>query len=208
VAAISNMTRFVAVNFNDCPEPLIEDYLLQSAIDFCRRTYAWVGTETETLASTDFPFEVSAPSGGQVLKVLSIVTDSTALESAAVRDLDLTVTDWRTTTGTPEMFVEEARGTVTVTPLPQASADYAITTAYEPTITSKTIPDSLYNDHRDAIVSGAIMRLSMTALWLNANLATAHRAFYEDGVLRALVQFHSHHVLRGMNIAASSIYSI
>ncbi len=207
MAAISKMTPAVAVNFPDCPEPMIEDYLLQAAIDFCQRTYAWNETERETLTSADFPFDVSPPSGGQVHKVVAVfdVTNDLPLESTEVRDLDLSVNNWRITTGTPQKFVEESCGTVTVVSLPSASAEFDITTAYEPTATSKTIPDALYNKHRYTIISGAIARLAVTSRWFNKNLASEHGGVYEEGVSRALVSFHTSHVLTSMNVATSPI---
>lgn len=205
MAAITLMVPDVAVNVPDCPEVVIEKYLRQSAIDFCRRTYAWRSAEAETLSSSELPYDVPAPAGGRVFGVLSVMAGGVALENSGVRDLDIAVSDWRTVTGVPEMFVEESRGLVTVIPLPSTSMDFIITAAYEPTATATTIPDELYRDYQDAIVSGVIMRLSMTARWLNANLVVAHRALYEDGVSRALVSLHGNHTLRGMNTTISPI---
>lgn len=205
MAAISLMVPDVSLAVLDVPEMTAEKYLLLSAIDFCRRSYAWRSTEVEveTLTSGEFPFDVSAPSGGRVFNVLSVMVGGVSLENTSLRELDTTVSNWRTTTGTPKMFVEEPRGSLTVVPLPSASTDFIITSAFEPTATATTLPDDLYRDYRDAIISGAIMRIAMLPSWFNANLAMAHRALFEGGISRALVSFHGNHTLRGMNVAIS-----
>ena len=209
MAAISKMTRLVAINAPGCADPLIDEYLLMSAIDFCRRSYVWNSTERETLALADFPFDVSAPASGRVFKVVSISLAGVVppLERAALRDLDMSVTDWRTITGTPNSFIEEVRGAVTVAPLPSVATDFDITAVYEPSETATTIADSIYNEHRDTIISGAIMRLAIipNMSWTDMTLAVVHRGIYEDGISRALVKFNNNHALQQMLVSPSPI---
>lgn len=94
-----------------------------------------------------------------------------------------------------------------VTPLPSQSSTFDIMVACEPTETAKSIPDEIYNEYRDTIISGAIMRLAIipNTSWTDMNLAVVHRGIYEDGVARALVKFNNNHVLQQMHVSTSPI---
>lgn len=209
MAALSKMTRAVVVNALGCADPVAEEYLLHSAIELCRRAYAWTEEVQETLQVSDFPFDVTPPSGAKMLKVLSIAESGKVppFEETSLRDCNLSVPNWKTATGTPAKFIEAPRGTVAIVPLPLNPTLFDITAAYVPSDTATSIPDALYDEHRDTIISGAIMRLCMIpkAEWFNPEIASVHKRLFEDGVATASRMFHLHHVLAPLAVAISPL---
>ena len=209
MAAISSMTRFVALSAPGCPDVVVEDYLLQAAIDLCRRSFVWRETVQEPVSPLDYPFQLSAPTWANVLKVLSIVGAGVApgLEELTIRECDDRFVDWRTAPGVPAYYVNDPRDTVMLVPIPTATTTFDITLAYEPTSTATNIPDALYTEHRDTIVAGALMRLCMMPGkdWSNPSLALANRAMFEAGVSAASREFHLNYSHAALTVTPSPL---
>jgi len=207
MAAISSMTRFVSLSAPGCPDVVVEDYLLQSAIDLCRRSFVWHETVQEPVSPLDYPFQLSAPTGANVLKVLSIVRDGHGLEESTIRECDNRFVDWRTVPGVPAYYVNDPRDTVMLVPVPIATTMLDITIAYEPTPAATSIPDALYTEHRDTIVAGALMRLCVMPGkdWSNPSLVLVNRAMFEVGVSAASREVHLNYSHAALTVTPSPL---
>ncbi len=179
-----------------CPAPVAENHLRLAAIEFCRRTLAWVEVQdAETLQSTDFPYEVAPYSRAKVVKVLSAAVDGVRmLEEITIRQAERDSATWRTTMGSPLQFVEVPRGTVIAVPLPDLPVSFVFTVALEPATDATDIPDEIWNEHQTVLVSGAAAMLSVLpqTTWTSGEMFTLHSTVFRNGIDDAKRNLHLH----------------
>ena len=206
----ASMASRVLVNMPECPQPSAEAYLRLAAIDFCRRSFAWIETQAAVLLdATDMPYTITPPANAKVVKVLSVVVDGIApgLEESSVRSEELYTNDWRTAIGTPLRFIEAARGVVSVVPLPLVEASFVVTAAFVPTEAAAGIPDAIYDEYGSAIISGAIYMLAIIPQkpWTSGDLAALHKRMFESGIDDASINYSTNYAAQSMNVAPPPI---
>lgn len=141
-----------------CSEPLAQQALLDSAIEFCGRTLAVVEPVDPITVPTGFPsVEIETPTGTQVAQVLSVMFDGQALEA---------LPSWETASldapnGTPKAFwgedIDEAYH-LTLLPAPDRLVrnGLKVRLALQPTRSATQVHSILYERFADAIVDGAL----------------------------------------------------
>ena len=204
------MASRVLVNIPECPQPSAEAYLRLAAIDFCRRSFAWIETQAAALLdATDMPHTITPPADAKVAKVLSMVMDGVApgLEESSVRSEELYTNDWRTATGTPLRFIEAARGVVSVVPLPLVETSFVVTAAFVPNEAAAGIPDAIYDEYGSTIISGAIYMLAIIPQnpWTSGDLAALHKRMFESGIDDASINYSTNYAAQSMNVAPPPI---
>lgn len=141
-----------------CSEPLAQQALLDSAIEFCGRTLAVVESIDPITVPTGFPsVEIETPTGTQVAQVMSVMFDGQALEA---------LPSWETAglsapNGTPKAFWGETIDEIyhlTLLPAPDrlVRSGLKVRLALQPTRSATQVHSILYERYADAIVSGAL----------------------------------------------------
>lgn len=173
-----------------CIDPLIVDHLQQAAVDFCRKTMVQVDVyPSVAVTGESSPYVVPAGDGKAVFRILSVSIDGLPLERS-----DLTsegeVAFWRTATGVPQRFVEEANGVISVFPTPWQSCLLEVEAAVEPT--GDTLDDAILAEYWRGIMSGAIALLSMIPgkPWSSVEAANYHQSMFNEAVADAKEKLH------------------
>jgi hypothetical protein len=169
-----------------CPDATLKTALAATAADFCARTHIW----RETL---------------DVFYALPDIAEYDLEGSAVIEDIEwvtcngqqLTHTDIRLIspqdvgkTGFPSHFWSVNGQTMRLFPIPDKKYTLKVYVALKPSRLATGIEDWIYETWADALVSGAIWRVARIPGkdWSNADLASAHRLIYEQGVTNARIR--------------------
>lgn len=140
-----------------CPEPLAQQALLDSAIEFCGRSLAVTTTlDAVTLREGLASFEVETPTNTTIAQILNLWYDGRELESAAYAD----ATAMSTSNGDPRFFYGEDIDEVfniTLMPAPDRTvrSGVIVRAALKPTRTATTVHNVLFERYVQAITDGA-----------------------------------------------------
>lgn len=144
-----------------CSEPLAQQALLDSAIEFCSQSLAVVQPLDPITVPVGFPtVEIETPTDTQVAQVMSAMFDGQLLEG---------LPSWESATlsapdGTPRAFwgqdIDEVYH-LTLLPAPDRLVRNAllVRVALQPTRSATQVQDILYDRYADAIISGALAYL-------------------------------------------------
>ena len=140
-----------------CPEPLAQQALLDSAIEFCGRSLAVTTTlDAVTLSAGKASFEVDTPTGTTIAQVLNLWFDGTEIEAAPYAQ----ATNMSAIAGTPRYFygedIDEAFN-ITLLPAPDTTVarGVIVRAALKPKRSATTVHSVLFERYAQAIVDGA-----------------------------------------------------
>ena len=147
-----------------CSEPLAQQALLDSAIEFCGRSLAVTTTlDAVTLREGLASFEVETPTDTTIAQVLNLWYDGRELESSPYVD----ATAMSTSNGDPRFFYGEDIDeifNITLMPAPDRTvrSGVIVRAALKPTRTANTVHNVLFERYAPAIVDGALAILMAT----------------------------------------------
>jgi hypothetical protein len=190
------------VHLPGCSDDMARSALRASAVDMCARTLCWVeDQDEETVAATDWPYQVTPPAHGTVLQILNVTFDGVSAHPTMLSQMR-SLTDWQLTTGSPTAYMLTASDTVRAYPLPSGDIAFRATVAYAPRATANVIEDFLYTVHAETLVHGALRRLMAVPgkPWSAPEGVAYHTGKYEQGV-------HAAHVnqKRGLSVGSLSV---
>ncbi len=171
-----------------CPDPTAINAVRNAAIEFCTRTKIWQETQdAETIAVGALPFELSGPSGANVVQVLSCKVDGQALDAVTIDYLDASVSRWEDQSGTPSNFFQPSLLELNFFPQPTAAISLRLRVAYAPSRSSTTLDRAVFENYAPTITAGALSALLLIpeVPFGNPKLASFHQANFEGGVLAA-----------------------
>lgn len=141
-----------------CPEPLAQQALLDSAIEFCGRSLAVTTTlDAVTLRAGNGSFEVETPTGTTIAQVLNLWFDGREIESSPYTEATYGSTD----SGEPRYFygqdIDEVFN-ITLLPAPDRTvrSGVIVRAALKPTRSATTVHNILFERYAPAIVDGAM----------------------------------------------------
>lgn len=191
-----------------CPAALALRHLKRATVDLCRKSFVWTNVLTAAQVTPDsFPFTVVSEvlvgydeeiswdqplvGGERVVKIVAVNVDGTLMD--LTNDVDITGA-WRNETGTPQRYLEDPKGVITLIPRPWADVQMIVDVVLEPGDESNELKDSIAIEHRETIVSGALYRLFMVVNmpWTSADMAAFHKNIFDTGVRSALTTFQKH----------------
>lgn len=169
-----------------CPKPMVTKVIRDAAIEFCERTYVWKDWQ-EYPVGIDADYQFENDSVGVVFRVdAAKVVDGVDLEIASPERADECYPGWRdgSVTGQPAMLTQTAADYFTLVPAPTSDAILTLAVSLKPAKASNYTEKFLYDDHEEAIASGALARLMGMAgkPWANP-AATAYAAVFNDRVV-------------------------
>lgn len=141
-----------------CPEPLAQQALLDSAIEFSGRSLAVTTTlAAVTLTEGEGSFAVTTPADTTIAQVLNLWFDERQIEPASYSN----VADPYAQPGEPRYFYGEDINEVfniTLMPPPNRTVTdgVVVRAALKPTRTAATVHDILFERYASAIVDGAL----------------------------------------------------
>ena len=154
----------IAPHLYGCPDMLIENSIRAAVIELCEKAHVYQ-TELDPLTTVSgiYEYDLEAPSGTSVHKVLWISHYGKDLEPVTSALLEQRLPNWRETdqAGVHSYFIKQSSSVVWLAPTPSttSAASTIIRAILKPTHTSKSCDNDVMNDYRDAIVNGALFRL-------------------------------------------------
>lgn len=167
-----------------CPEPVVTNALRTAATEFCRRTLCWQERlPAVSVTDTSFPYAIPVGAHAQLARVQSVNVGTIKLGPTNYEVLDQ-LHDWDTQMGSPSHYLVEPDDTLVVFPLPAVAADLRLTVAYGVARDATVLEDFLYDQHRDALVHGALRLLNAIPdrSWTRPNDVLYHTAKFEQAV--------------------------
>jgi hypothetical protein len=176
---------------------VIDDAVLDAAIDFCEQTLVVKGTldQFNTEAGVR-EYDIDASGSQQnVCKVMRVWVQQREIEPLAEDDVSAFayvdgITGATTPSSIPSAFTEVSPSVVALMPVPDAAYPVTIRAAMKPKRSATQIEDVLYENWAEEIVHGALFRLfSMAGMpWQSDGMATTHLALYKVGINKALLE--------------------
>lgn len=197
MALWSDWVPEIAPDVPACPEPLIEDAVRESVIDFLQRT-RWLSGVNAVAADVIGGAVVRAfaspllAAGSQVLEVQGAWLSGKRLEVWSPEEAEEQLgPTWATQTGEPRAIVMDRLDGYYVVPAPATTLTAALTmrTATAPLATATSCDDTVRNRWREAIRNGAIARLCAMPekAWTNTGRAAIGAGMYGSAVASAQV---------------------
>lgn len=143
-----------------CPEPLAEQALLDSAIDFCERSSAIrADADPITVVEGVVDYELYAPSNEQsIARVLKVFLDGERIEAVMAEVSSPTPEDPARPSG--YLVIEDDLGlTLRLNVIPDETYTLNVELALRPTKTAKKLDSRIHTRWMDAVVAGALSRL-------------------------------------------------
>lgn len=176
---LSTFRRHVAPDVPGCPNPVIDEAVMQAAIEFCKRVpvlRADYGPEAMLAADNAY----THPTDHKVYRLLQAWVDEQEV-AAAHADQFSGAGNWIAQTGTPSALVYSETG---YRPYPLATGQMTARVALIPDLAATDLDDALYTHHQEAITHGALYRLHARPKreWSDIELAAWHKSMFERSI--------------------------
>lgn len=176
-----------------CPEPVVTNALRTAAAEFCRRTLCWqVRLAEVAVTSASFPYAIPIPTHAQLSRVKAAHVGKVKLNPTNYEVLDQ-LRDWDTQLGTASHYLVEPDDTLVVFPKPSTATDLRLTVVYGVARSAVLLETFLYDQHRDALVHGALRLLTAMPdrAWSRPNDVVYHTSKFEQAVQATKVDVNS-----------------
>lgn len=181
-----------------CPEPVILTRIAEAAREFCEKAPVW--TEElpliDVVATTHTYVLTPTVTNAKVHDILVVEYDGRGIGPTTEQELADFLPRWRSLSGGIIAYLAPARGSVRLvrTPDTDLASGLFVEVSVKPGRNStgdNQLPNVLFDDWYDAIVSGAISRVcSMPGrTWTNPGLADVHGRQFDDKVADARVAY-------------------
>ena len=173
-----------------CPDPLIINSIRSTVIELCEKTGVHqVDLDPVATVSGSYEYDLEAPSGYNVHKIVWMSHDGTDLEGSTPTLVEQKYPKWRDTTGTPEVYVKVSLSVFHLVPVPNASKTNAVRLRVQlkPSRTSTSCDAEVVDEFRDTIVNGALFRILRIPSrdWSDPQSSILHSQLYQEGLLNA-----------------------
>lgn len=170
-----------------CPDSLIENNIRAAVIELCERASVYQQElDPVTTVANIFEYDLEAPSGTSVQKILWATFAGADLEPITSGLLEQRLPKWRTEGGVPKYFLQQSSSLVSLAPVPTTTAvsSTIIRAVLKPTYSSNACDDDVMNDYRDTIVNGALFRLLRIPNkdWSDLQGASVYGQLFNQGV--------------------------
>lgn len=193
MADLDKFLPYVLPNADGCPIPAAEQAIMSAAIEFCERSHAW-NARLDPIAVDALTAEVDidVEAGSAVETIITAEFAGKEIQPKSEADLiEILGEGWRERTGTVTNFflIGNAMRLVLI---PADAGSLVVRAAYRPLRSSNVLPDVLFEEHVEAIASGALAKL----------YATPNKPFSNPG----LIEFHTRMMLDQATDARSKVY--
>ena len=170
-----------------CSDTLVENNIRAAVIELCTRASVYQAElDPVTTVSNIYEYDLEAPSGTSVQKIVWVSHLSKDVEPINSSLLEQRLPKWREGGGVPEYFIQQSASLFWLAPIPTTtSASSTIVRAVlKPTHTSQSCDDDVMNDYRDTIINGALFRLLRIPNkdWSDLQGASVYGQLFNQGV--------------------------
>jgi len=170
-----------------CPDTLIENVVRSAVIELCEKAEVYQAElDPITTVGNVFEYDLEAPSGTAVQKILWVTHLGKDLEPISTTLLEQRLPDWRNENGVPEYFIQQNSQTFLLAPIPSntVASSTVVRVVLKPTYTSTGCEDDVMNDYRDTIINGALFRLLRMPSkdWSDLSAAGVYGQLFNQGV--------------------------
>jgi hypothetical protein len=142
-----------------CPEPLAEQAITDSAIDFCERTTVLrVDADAFTTVAGTSLYDIDVPSNHLLSRVIYVTVDGYPIHGEVTESLPAL----DSYTGKPTNYYivrDDSEILLKLFPTPDDAYTVALNLAVRPTVGAAYLADDLYNYWVEAVVAGAAYRV-------------------------------------------------
>lgn len=183
-----------------CVDAIIVNYLRDSMIDFCDKSWYWQDTlaTVNTVAGTAL-YVIPAPTDALIADIITVRHNDIQVSPSTEAGLDEMIPSWRTQTGEQAVaWIASERNKVTLYPTPTAAGTLKVKAVLKPSQTATTVPQQIFDHYLEAIAAGAKWRLMAMPEreWSNPQLALYYRDVFMRGISDAKMS-----AIRGHNRA-------
>jgi hypothetical protein len=173
---LSAFLPFLMIAVPGASEPLAEQAVLHATRQFCERTRLWRETSTHAVVA-DTPVTVTWAPPATLHEIERVWFDD--------RRLDPTQFQAEPPNAQPDYTVAFATPNALTLRAP-AAGTFRVVALLKPTLSALEVPDFLYENHAEAIASGALARLLAMPgqVWRDDQAALMHEARFEAAVTR------------------------
>jgi len=173
-----------------CPDSLIKNNIRSAVIELCERASVYQAElDPLTTVGNIYEYDLEAPSGTVVQKILWITHEGKDLEPLTSTLLEQRIPKWREGNGVPEYYVQQGSALVWLAPIPTATgvSSTIVRAVLKPTHTSSACDDGVMNDYRDTIINGALFRLLRipNKEWTDLQGASVYGSLFNEGTMIA-----------------------
>lgn len=191
---VTDLIPFVSAETPGCPEVLIKQNLVQSAIEFCTETLAWQEIQDSLIViDGQSELDVEVPTDARIVTIKDIWASNRKLRAVTMSQLFELIPNWQDARGSEPTYYNASTDwqTIRIFPIPLGAnrARLRMRAAYAPTLAAKTLPDEMTTKYLDGIVGGAKARLMAMPgkTWTNVQSAGIYRQQFNDQVLKAKI---------------------
>lgn len=186
MAALSDFYRYITMDVPGCPLPVVDQAIVDTAIEFCTRTGAWKSwTGPVTTVANIAEYDIDIPAGAIVRQVEAVAVGTKQL--GAISDLLETgaMPNWQDNSGQPtQATYDDENKVVRVIPTPTLGNEtMRFLVSFIPTYNATTVPDVLLQRYARGFGAGvkAALQLQKQA-WGDPGAAGINQGFYEDAI--------------------------
>ena len=170
-----------------CPASLIQNNIRAAVVELCERASVYQQElDPLTTVANIYEYDLEAPSGTSVQKILWVTHAGVDLEPITSSLLEQRIPKWRTEAGVPEYFLQQTSSLFSLAPVPAATAvsSTVIRAVLKPSHSSTACDNDVMNDYRDTIVNGALFRLLRIPNkdWSDIQGASVYGQLFNQGV--------------------------
>jgi hypothetical protein len=185
---------FILPEVLGCPEPVVDQALISTLIDFCDKTLVHqVDHDPITVVRGVIDYELDPPVNQTLVsKIMKVFYKDTPLEAVAPDDVRVAqiynkyFEDVQPQEGPPRAYIQKDPRTISIFPYPQETERLALTlrVALKPTRSATQFDDILFEEYAETIGAGAISRLAMQPgkTYSDMKLAGVKNVLYTAGV--------------------------
>lgn len=191
---VSDIVPFIAPEVPGCPDALIKQALVQTAIEFCTETLAWQEIQDPVSVSDGQNLlDVDVPRDSRIVVVRDIWASNRKLRPVTMPQLFELIPNWQTATGSEPTYYNASADwqSIRIYPIPLEANNAKLTmrVAYTPTLAATTLPDEICTKYLDGLLGGTKSRLMLMPgkAWSNVQMAAAYRTQFADQMLKAKI---------------------
>lgn len=182
-----SLAHRLAPSVPGCPQPVIEQYIRDAAIEVCERTLAWRYQQpTIRLTQGVFEYPYETPTEAEVHAFLTASVNGVKLHVTTLDDISDMHPDWPSKESgkrsNPRYILQIDQDNFAVAPIPDASVPYDVNmfVALKPLRTSTGMDKTAFDDLENVIMHGALQQLLVMPgkNWSDRELAAYHAKQY------------------------------
>lgn len=182
-----------------------------SCIEFCEKSFILTRDHDPiSVIKNVIDYDFEPPTGYLVIKVMKAWMNNRPIDPLApdvVKDpavYNQLFSNYQAQPSTPQYYLQKQERQISLWPMPDQNYTNSLTmrVALKPTRASTTVDDVLFEDYAEAIASGALSRLMMSAgkAYTNPEMAAVHKGLFNQGINMARQRATHGHVRANLQV--------